>query len=342
MSLQKKCSANSLHMLDKICHLENIKLDDCYFQNNFNNIKIINRGGFGIVFRGFHAKKEYAVKIVPFLINKHNPEVLLSCRINNKLREVRYLEDLKHPNIITYYYSWIEQGHVIKLNVLRSENLEDFFTGEGDQSLNQSMFNHSIDNTPFEKGDHIILNINIQMEVMDCSLRDYIKCLEHNPKKTLYIIREILNGVQYLHEKEIIHCDLKPENILLRKDATDGSITDVKIADFGLVMERNSGMDTNEFGTPTYMPPEVKTGIVNYKYDIYSLGIIIFELTNKFTTNMERYEMIKKLKEPGIYRCPYGEIVNKMVSTDYLERPDINQVKLYFTNIDKENTLDSL
>ena len=74
MSLQKICSYHSLLMLDKICTDKYIKINQHYFLKQFNNLNIINRGGFGIVFRAHknREKSEYAIKVVPFYINKKN------------------------------------------------------------------------------------------------------------------------------------------------------------------------------------------------------------------------------------------------------------------------------
>lgn len=350
MSLNRICSLNSLNMLDNICYHSDINFHQDYFLNHFRDINIINRGGFGIVFRAFREKKEYAIKVVPFLINKRNPETIVSCRINNKLNEVRCLEDLQHPNIISYYFSWIEIGNIIKTHAFRSDNISDFFGGrENSNSLEQSMFCHSIDDEPFQQSNHILININIQMELMDMSLRQYLKINEIKKREIKKIINSVLSGVHYLHRKNIIHCDLKPENILLR--LRDNVITSVKIADFGLVMERSiveTEIDTNQYGTPSYMPPEVNRGIIVDKYDIYSLGIIFFELLHYFSTEMERSHKLRDFKNKNKnqqdnetddnklhnkHNDSIDHFLKKMVSNNYTERPTIKQVITYFEMI---------
>ncbi|XP_038896233.1 putative leucine-rich repeat receptor-like serine/threonine-protein kinase At2g19230 [Benincasa hispida] len=96
----------------------------------------------------------------------------------------------------------------------------------------------------------------------------------------LQIAVDAAHGLEYLHngcKPTIVHRDLKPANILL-----DGMMQ-AKIADFGLSrtfqVENQSEMLTQLAGTPGYFDPENQTlGNLNKKSDIYSFGIILFEL----------------------------------------------------------------
>jgi len=90
-------------------------------------------------------------------------------------------------------------------------------------------------------------------------------------------LRQIASGLSAVHEKNVLHRDLKPANIMLRKD---GSIA---LIDFGLAKcarLESAITDKGEiFGTPYYMSPEQGHGSeVDVRSDIYSLGIIFFEL----------------------------------------------------------------
>ena len=83
---------------------------------------------------------------------------------------------------------------------------------------------------------------------------------------------QICQGVAYLHENNIIHRDLKPDNILLTKSGL------VKICDFGWAIAAQDERSTY-CGTLDYMAPEILKGM-NYsnKVDVWSLGIMLFEL----------------------------------------------------------------
>lgn len=88
------------------------------------------------------------------------------------------------------------------------------------------------------------------------------------------ILREIAEALAYSHDMGFIHRDIKPENVFL---LTDGR---VKLLDFGIATHSGGGADEKKiFGTPYYMSPEQILGqAVDGRSDLYSLGILAFEL----------------------------------------------------------------
>jgi tetratricopeptide (TPR) repeat protein len=90
------------------------------------------------------------------------------------------------------------------------------------------------------------------------------------------IFRQICEGLQAAHEQGVIHRDLKPQNILLDERGR------VAIGDFGLAKSLDYGTLTEAgkvIGTPHYMSPEQVKGIeLDQRSDIYSLGIILYEM----------------------------------------------------------------
>jgi len=112
------------------------------------------------------------------------------------------------------------------------------------------------------------------------SLRQY---LQHHPislRKALEIILEIAYALCHLHTHGIIHRDLKLENVLVTESE------DIKVIDFGIAQLLNENRSAGEIaqhriiGTPIYMSPEQRKNpeFVSYPSDIYSLGIIAYEL----------------------------------------------------------------
>lgn len=107
------------------------------------------------------------------------------------------------------------------------------------------------------------------------------------PDKTNDIFRDVLIACKHMHNHNFIHRDLKPDNIMYNK--VDGSI---KILDFGIakpfdISEEDNIQETMAnmlVGTPKYMSPEqLQTKDLDIRSDIYSLGVILYEmLTGKY------------------------------------------------------------
>jgi serine/threonine protein kinase len=121
------------------------------------------------------------------------------------------------------------------------------------------------------------------MEFVDgVTLRDTIAAGSVAPEEALRVIPDLCDALQFAHEEGIVHRDIKPENILLDKRGR------VKIADFGLAKLLKAEGDDDEnltgthqvMGTLKYMAPEQMTTSrnVDHRADIYSLGVIFYEL----------------------------------------------------------------
>lgn len=113
------------------------------------------------------------------------------------------------------------------------------------------------------------------------TLREVVSAGTLAPAEALVIVPHLCDALQYAHDNGVIHRDIKPENILL---ATDGS---VKVVDFGLSrilggpsQSTNLTRTHQVMGTPRYMAPEQfeATHNVDHRADIYSLGVVFYEL----------------------------------------------------------------
>jgi eukaryotic-like serine/threonine-protein kinase len=118
----------------------------------------------------------------------------------------------------------------------------------------------------------------IVMEYVDGqTLKQYIQ--QNSPLKVedaIGIMRQLTSAISHAHQNHIIHRDIKPHNILIDHDGN------VKVTDFGIAMalSATSITQTNSvLGSVHYLSPEqARGGMANGKSDIYSLGIVMFEL----------------------------------------------------------------
>jgi serine/threonine protein kinase len=123
-------------------------------------------------------------------------------------------------------------------------------------------------------------NFYLLMEFVDgLTLRQLFQSRRLSPPEALAIVPKICEALQYAHGQGIVHRDIKPENILMDKEGR------VKIADFGIAKILGDGARGNlteeqAIGTPHYMSPEQieKPQTVDHRADIYSLGVVFYEM----------------------------------------------------------------
>ncbi|MFC1698611.1 protein kinase [Candidatus Omnitrophota bacterium] len=145
-------------------------------------------------------------------------------------------------------------------------------------------------------------NPYITMEiVLGRELRDILKERRLTIPEVYRIFMQTAQVLNFIHSRLLVHRDIKPDNIRITPEGN------VKMMDFGL-MEQMGNSSTGEItGTPLYLPPEVtKGGVIDARSDLYSLGIMAYELaTGKLPFSGKTIlEIIKKhIEQPPAPPC---------------------------------------
>lgn len=184
---------------------------------------------------------------------------------------------------IVYRAVHVDLDKVVAIKVLRSDMALDEIVSkrfvQEAKALSRIPHAHIVDVFDFGKTERGAAYF--VMEYLEGrSLREAIRRNDLSAPEILRIARAMAEGLAAAHAAGIIHRDLKPENIQLI--TRDGDPCFVKILDFGVAkvagvskLTRNGAV----FGTPHYMSPEQAQGLtVDHRSDIYSYGIILYEL----------------------------------------------------------------
>src|SRR5438093_9261337 len=172
---------------------------------------------------------------------------------------------------------------LVALKILAGDKEKDPHFAERFQREAQALarLNHPNIITVYDFGETAGLYYLLLEYVDGMNLRQLSRSRKIAPEEALAIVPSICEALQYAHQHGIVHRDIKPENILLD---TQGR---VKIADFGIakilgVEAPNEPLTgaAQAIGTPHYMAPEQveKPGTVDHRADIYSLGVVLYEM----------------------------------------------------------------
>ena len=187
-----------------------------------------------------------------------------------------------------------------------------------------------------EKILKIIESLNISPKLYDKNydekylIMSYIKGTKLNEYKfnnfndKIKIFLKIITSVKKLHGKNIIHCDLKPSNILITKD------NEIKIIDYDIATNKKENNNLN-YGSIHYCSLEqINKQKITELTDIYSLGIIFYELiTGKLPFNGTKEEIIKKKKASLFLKT------NNLLLDTIFKRIFDYQDEHYFKNINE-------
>lgn len=270
------------------------------YLNDFEELQPLGHGGFGhvVLCKNKLDGRQYAVKKIR-LKDKTLP-------VNDRiLREVATLSRLQHQHVVRYYQAWFETGAVGIFGDSTwgsATAASSTFSYKGASSAGVGQEN-KLEST----------YLYIQMEFCPRTLRQVFESYNHFDKDLAWhLCRQIVEGLAHIHAQGIIHRDLTPNNIFF--DARN----DIKIGDFGLAkfleleqLDHDAALPTDTagvsmdgtglVGTYFYTAPEIEQGWpkIDEKADMYSLGIVFFEVWHPFGTAMERHVILSDLKQKG-------------------------------------------
>ena len=281
------------------------------YNKTFYELNLLGSGSFGNVYKVHHKldNEYYAMKkiIITDELIQLNYDVF---------QEVKLFAKLHHPNIVRYFSSWIDfdVNSILKFNLTSDES----------EAITQ--------NYPI---------LFIQMELCNKTLKDYFEndIFEDSINTRINYWLKMVESINYLHSNNIIHRDIKPSNIFFLNN-------EIKIGDFGMsktltnfLIQINKSV---EIGTAYYRAPEIDSGNYDHKIDIYSLGIILFEMLLNCRTFSEKYASLKKIINTNIDNIDnilitnkYNQLILDIININPLLRPSCQEIINRINEVEK-------
>ncbi len=199
----------------------------------------------------------------------------------------------------------------------------------------------------FEHGSIGVQHYMVMEYVDGRSLEGYIEADELDLDLDVDIMKHVVRALQHIHSAGIIHRDIKPANIMILRGGIEETEHGrrlrpdaVKLMDFGIaggkVLSRLT-MTGARVGTPVYMSPEQARGLkIDHRSDIYSLGLVFYEMLTGQTAFKGGYEAIVHQQ---IFQTPppprqinlrvpkaLDQLIMRTISKDPDERPSLQDV----------------
>jgi serine/threonine protein kinase len=214
--------------------------------SSLQKIGVLGKGTFGSVY-------EVMWKGLPYAFKTFNAGF-------NPKKEIDIWKSLRYPNIIRYFGERIldyEKGVLMEKCDMSLAKL-----------LGTEIEHNLVNQTSGDANTSLIIPPRPSGDVPNFLQR-------------LSIAHQIVGGLSYLHEQQIMHRDIKSDNILVNERRTSvGRVFEVRICDFGSATSHfQRSLNTNRKGSLHYMSPEMmRTGSCDPSGDVYSFGILLWEL----------------------------------------------------------------
>jgi len=215
------------------------------------------------------------------------------------MQEIEAIQQIpEHSNIVRYFRAWQDELHFfVQMELCTGGTLRDY----------------------------------LDMNYGPLATKPVNMCLNIQTNVLLCFMHQLSQAVSHIHANDILHMDLKPENVFM-----DGpNKTVLKVGDFGNSV-RVGGFD-DEDGDPIYLAPEVLQGIAIPASDVFSLGLIFFEMATRheLPNGGEQWHWLRsgnvtlQTSEANKQGWPdrIDELILPMLQPRYEERPSAEQVE---------------
>ncbi len=210
--------------------------------------------------------------------------IMKPAQVDELFPELEVLDIVGHGGMgVVYKARQKNLGREVALKLLSSQLMDDpaFAERFSREARAMAKMNHPNIIAIYDfgqRGEHYYL----VMEYVDgLNLRQLISGTRLEPAEAMQMVPQLCDALQYAHDRGIVHRDIKPENVMISQEGF------IKIADFGLAKMTDSTpgnftltQSRQVMGTLNYMAPEQveRPTDVDHRADIYSLGVVIYEL----------------------------------------------------------------
>ncbi|MGN7398793.1 Stk1 family PASTA domain-containing Ser/Thr kinase [Cytobacillus praedii] len=203
--------------------------------------------------------------------------MMIGKRISGRYKILEIIGGGGMANVYLAHDMILDRDVAVKMLRLDFANDEEFIRRFHREAQSATSLAHPNIVSIFDVGEEDSIYYIVMEYVDGQTLKQYIQ--QNSPikvDKVLDIMKQLTSAISHAHQNHIIHRDIKPHNILIDR------LGNVKITDFGIAMalSATSITQTNSvLGSVHYLSPEqARGGMANRKSDIYSLGIVMFEL----------------------------------------------------------------
>lgn len=178
-------------------------------------------------------------------------------------------------------------------------------------------------------------------ELLDVIDSNYKSGYRLNEQWISVVYEQVINAVAYVHARGIMHKDIKAENIMLLDDGHSATHPHAVIIDLGLaeMFDKASGKSSNIAGTPVTMAPEVWNQCFGPKCDVWSLGVVLFQLLSGklpfLAKSCKKKDWLAVLSQPPNWKrldhCSEASrtLCREMLTFDESKRPSAQECLSY-------------